>query len=218
MARQQPKRAEADTAAEPKRGRGRPRKVVRTNTNINPEAVAACYTEYSSMRGDVARLGQKIAAMFTRYEKSDGIDSKAIKSNYALSEKDPETAAAQLRRNNEYARILGIISFDSSGQGDFSAGLDVSPQPVPTLAPATAARVQAARAHADGYNTGKAGGTLEHNTNIIGTEAHVRWIEGYHDGHADRLLKNPDMANVKQASSRRARRDPPPADAAEAMH
>lgn len=200
---------DAGTPSEPKRGRGRPKKVV--PTNINPEAIAGCYTEYSSMMGDVARLGQRIAAMFGRYEKSDGVDSKAIKSSYALSQKDPEVAASQLRRNNEYARILGIVTFDANGQGDFIAGLD---QPTaPTLAPEAAARVQAARAHADGYNTGKAGGTLEHNTNAPGTQAHVQWIEGFHDGHADRLLKNPDAGNIKQASPRRARREPAGAEA-----
>lgn len=206
-----PKQGAADGPAEPKRGRGRPRKVVRTN--VNPEAIANCFTEYSSMVGDMARIGQRIAAMFGRYEKADGVDSKAIKANYALSQKDPEVAAAQLRRNNEYARLLGIVSFDAnSGQGDFIAGLDASP-PAPTLAPEAAARVQAARAHADGYNTGRAGGTLEHNTHVPGSQAHVKWIEGYHDGHADRLLKNPDAANVKQASPSRSRREPTSADA-----
>jgi ribosome modulation factor len=201
----QPKRSDADPQAEPKRGRGRPRKVIVTS-NTNPEAVANCFTEYASMMGDVARIGQRIAATFARFEKSDGVDSKAIKANYALSLKEPEVAAAQLRRNNEYARLLGIVSFDANGQGDFTAGLDVSP--TQTLAPDAAARVQAARAHADGYNTGKAGGTLEHNTHTPGSRAHVQWIEGYHDGHADRLMKNPDAANIKQATPRRARREP----------
>lgn len=210
MAKQAKRGAEANT---PKRGRGRPRKQI--PTNINPEAVAGCFSEYSSMMGDMARLGQRIAVMFTRYEKSDGVDSKSIKHAYGLSRKDPAVAAAQVRRNNEYARLLGIVSFDANGQGDFMAGLDTGEPPL-TLAPEAAARVQAARAHADGYNTGKAGGTMEHNTCEPGTEAHVRWIEGFHDGHADRIMKNPDADKAKQASTRRGRREP--TEMAEAIH
>lgn len=182
--------------------------------NVNPDDVAACYTEYASMRADVARLGQKIAAMFGRYAKS-GVDEKAIKAAYAASSKDPSEARAQHRRNTEYMAMLDIIKFDEAGQGGFIDGLVVT---VAKPSDAASERVRLARIYSDGYNSGLAGGKIDASSHAPGSEAFVRWRDGWTDGHADRLARNPDADKVTQAQPRKRGRGRPARNGAAAPH
>lgn len=183
---------------------GRPKREVTAVTNVNPDDIAACYTDYASMRGDIARIGQRIAVSFARFEKL-GVQSKGIKRAYALAQKDPDVVAAQVRMETEYLAILEIIDFSETGQGSFAAGLKAV---VAKPSPVAAERLNLARAHADGYNTGLAGGDKGACRVPPGTEAHVKWLEGWHDGHADRVARKPDAEKTKPASTSRARRAP----------
>lgn len=191
--------------AEIKRGRGRPKKA-QSVVNASPDDVSACYAEFVSLKSDVARLGQRIAAMFNRYEKQ-GVNPKAIKAAYAKAQKDPTEAARFHLIETEYLNLLGIIDVDDQGQGHFAQML--GPQK-PKPSTEAQARLAAVRAHTDGYNSGLAGGGKDNNPHDAGTEPHVKWIEGWHDGYADRLAKNPDGDKIKSLDASRKRREPKP--------
>jgi ribosome modulation factor len=167
--------------------------------NVNPDDVAACFAEYTSLRGDVARVQQKIAATLGRYEKQ-GVDPKAIKHAYTQAQKDPAEAAAQHRRNTEYLAMLEIVSFDTSGQGSFAAGLEVK---VAKPGPAASAKLRNARIYNDSYNSGLAGGKIDACPHPPGSEDYVCWRDGWTDGHADRLARHPEKTDVTQAEPRK---------------
>jgi ribosome modulation factor len=177
-------------------------------SNVNPDEIAACYAEYASLRADQARIGQRIASTLGRYEKL-GVQPKGIKHAYVMASKDPAIAAAQHRMMTEYLAILDIIDVGPDGQGNFTAALGINK---PTGEAAT--KLTQARVHMDGYNSGKAGGAKEACRWPAGTQEHVWWLEAWHDGNADRLAKNPDADKTTEASTARARREPPAGDEA----
>lgn len=166
-------------------------------SNVSPDDIIACFSEISSIEADAARLGQRKATTFARYEKL-GVDRKAIKRALQLAQKDPAEVAAQHQRDTEYLVILEITSFGVDGQGDFSAGLTVAPAKKPT---ATGAKqLERAKVNMDGYNTGLAGGNKENCKHHAGTEQHVWWLEAYADGYADRQARKPDADKTKVVS------------------
>lgn len=175
-------------------------------SNLNPDDVIACFSEISSIEIDVARLNQRKAATFARFEKL-GVDRKSIKRSITESKKDPAEVAAQLRRDTEYMVILEITSFGLDGQGDFSAGLTTPPVKKPS--DEAAATLAKSKISQDGYNSGLAGGAKESCRFHAGSEAHVWWLAAWSHGHADRLAKDPNADKVKEASTNRKRRDPP---------
>lgn len=183
---------------------GRPKRDRPTVANVNPDDIIACFSEVASIKADVARLGQRIAVTYDRYEKM-GVDRKSIKHALARAQKDPAEVAAQHKRDTEYLVILEITSFGIDGQGDFSAGLTVT-TPKPTTAGAT--KLQHAKISMDGYNSGLAGGDKNACRHHAGTQEHVIWLEAWHDGYADRIAKNPNAEKTKEASTSRKRRDP----------
>jgi ribosome modulation factor len=172
--------------------------------NVNPDDVAACFAEYTSLRGDLARVQQKVAATLARYEKQ-GVDPKAIKHAYAEAQKDPAEAAAQHRKNVEYLAMLEIIDFGADGQGSFAAGLDVK---VAKPGPKASEGLRVARAHSDAYNTALAGGTKDACPHEPASREWQAWHEGFSDGAADRLARHPEKATVTQAEPRKRGRPP----------
>lgn len=184
------------------------------DAKAEPDDIAACYAEYVSLRTDQGRVSQAIGTMLKRYEKRH-VDAKAIKHSYKLAMMDPAMATAQHAINDEYVRILEIVDFDAAGQGGFAEGLErVTPKP----SPANAARVACARAHADGYNSGLAGGKIEGSERFAaGSEEFVAWRDGWSDGHADRIARHPEKENVTQAEPRKRGRKPKQADLEDAI-
>ncbi len=195
----------ANSAAPAKRGRKA--RQVPDGANVNPDAVASCFMEYQSLMADSARISQRIAKTLERFEKSDGVDRIAIKEAYKMSQKEPEVVARQLARNKEYAQILDIIAVEETGQITLSETF-VPKKPSPKVH----AGLVAARANADGYNTGFHGGSLEHNRHEAGTEEHQQWVVGFHDGHAERIKLKPELANVVTATANRKRKEPAKVD------
>lgn len=172
----------------------------------NPDAIAGCFTEYSSMMADMGRLSQRIGTMFARYEKSDGVDAKAVKHSYTMAGKDPAEARRRHELNDAYLRITGVIRVDeATGQTEVSD--EVMPR-VPMPSREMQAQVAAARAFGDGYNSGKHGATIDSCPHAVGSETFVRWRDGWEDGHADRIERKPELANVTQAEPRRRGRPP----------
>jgi ribosome modulation factor len=170
--------------------------------NVNPDDIAACFSDYSALRSDIARLQQKIAATLARYEKL-GVDPRAIKHAYAQASKDPAEVAAEHRRNGDYLRLLDLITVEANGQTSFADGIAAG---APAKLSAEAAeKVFLARVYNDGYNSGLAGGKIDACVHGPGSEAFVRWRDGWSDGHSDRLLKNLDADKVTAPAPRRRR-------------
>lgn len=169
-------------------------------TNVNPDDVAACYTDYSGLRGDIARLQQRVAATLGRYEKQ-GVDPKSIKYAYAQASKDPAEVAATHRRNFEYLRMLDLISVDADGQGSFADG--IAPPAIAKPSAEASILVFLSRVRVDAYNSALAGGKIDACVHIAGTEAFDVWRRAFAEGHADRLLKNPDADKVTVATPRK---------------
>lgn len=166
--------------------------------NVDPNEVAACYAEYTSLMSDSARLGQKMATMLGRYEKM-GVDKKSIKHAYKMASQDPDEARSQHERNTEYLQMLGIVTWDKDGQAGFAETL----APVAMPSPKLSERVRVARAHSDGFNSGLAGGSIDNCQFSPGSEEFVSWRDGWSDGHSDRLARNPDADKAKVATPRK---------------
>jgi hypothetical protein len=170
-------------------------------SNVNLDDITTCYIEYTDLRAQGARIQLRIATMFGRFEKM-GVDKKAIKAAYAEAQKDPAVAAAQRAKDAEYMRILEIIEIDASGQGGFGNALDKSlAQVKPSMDAQT--RLAVSKAFWEGHDTGLEGGNLDANRYEPGTQFHVKWTEGFHAGHAERLEQNPDADKITTAQPRR---------------
>ena len=170
-----------------------------SQTSTKPNASAAdkatCFAEYSEKMSEIARIKQAISVTLGRFEKM-GVDPKAIKFAYRMSSKDDATG--QHRTNTEYLALLGIIEVDDAGQASFAKALNVER---PTGEAAT--KLTTARAYNDGYNSGRHGGKNDACRFKTGTEEFVSWRNGWEDGAADRLAKNPDADKIKTATGRK---------------
>lgn len=173
----------------------RPSKPAAERPNASHNDIAACFADYSELSGTMGRIKQSIATMFGRFEKM-GVDTKSVKFAYSQAQKADATEAH--RKRTQYLAILGVIDTDADGQTSFLNA--VAPA---ELNPATDARLKAARAHGDGYNTGRHGGKIDACRFDAGTEEFVKWREGFADGHADRIAKDPEADRVTEATPRR---------------
>lgn len=170
-------------------------KIAAAESNFNPDDEAACFTEYSEKRGEIARVQQSIARLFSRYEKL-GVSPRAIKAAYIMAHK--ADATEEHRSVTATMMRLGIIEVEADGQGSFMAGLNVS-----RPSPAMQKTLTLGRVRADGYNTGYAGGLVDACPHQPGTEEHVHWREQWTRGHADRLEAHPEKADIVQAAPRK---------------
>lgn len=161
-------------------------------SNVSPDDEAACFTEYSDLRGESARIGQRIGSMLERYKKM-GVDTKSIKANYALSQK--EDATEILMAQVEQAKRLAIIEWDEDGQSSFDRGLEIG-----SMSPESARMISRGRAKAAGYKAGNTGTSTNANPHQPGTEEHVLWLEQFHAGHAQRVADG--KGDVVKASPR----------------
>lgn len=149
-------------------------------TNVNPDDEAACYSEYEDLRGESARVGQRIAKTLERYKKL-GVDTSAIKFAYAESQK--EDATARHRSRTALMARLAVIEWEweDSGQGSFGSGLDIG-----KMSTEGAGLVSRGRAKSAGYKAGNTGVPHEPNPYEPGTQEHVLWLEQWHAGFAVR--------------------------------
>ena len=167
-----------------------------TPSNVDPSAIVRCEAEYEELMGRVQRLKQQISTMFQRYAEQ-GVKQPRIKEAYRRRLMDPEEVRAELADDWLYARVLRQITWEA-GQGDFSAALVTEIN----VDDAATARLAAARAYNDGYNTALAGGD-EESPYAEGTEQAVRWREGWRDGREDRLARDPDAERETSPAPRR---------------
>lgn len=178
------------------------------SSNVDPTIIQACLAEYTVLDTEMKRLSQKQAAMFGRYE-GQGVNKLSIKRAHKMSKLDKEAARSQLRTDTRYLIITGVLNPATEDwakklqQSDlFSEAEAEAPEASGTVSPDLAR----ARAHSDGYNTGKAGGALGDNRFTPGTAEYVAWARGCSDGLADRKARG--KAPVKVASGRPRGRPP----------
>ena len=173
--------------------------------NLNPDDVAECYADYADDMGQMARIKQRIATRFARFQAIGG-DPKDIKFAYKLDNMDD--APAFLRGVLKTARILRIIPTETEESGQVSF--------MPAFAPPSAeadAKVAMSRVRNDGYNSGRHGSKVEACPYNAGTEEFVAWRDAWEDGASDlakaKAVKK-GTTNVEPASTERRPRGRPP--------
>jgi hypothetical protein len=184
------------------------------SSNVDPDKVLEALEWYSGLRGEIASIQQEIATGLTRYEKQ-GIDKKALKVAYGLKASDatPEEIAAQRRRENDYLIWAGIITVEADGQTSMVTGLE------PKKPSAKAAKKLAdGKVQSDGYNTARAGGTLDDNPHTAGTEEYALWAEAFTQSRHDQQeeAEKAALPPAKRGRPAKGTRAPqPPAETAE---
>lgn len=147
--------------------------------NLSPDDVSECYSDYSDDMGQMARIKQRIATRFARFQGMGG-EPKEIKAAYKLENMD--NPADHIRGVIKTAQILRILPTEVQADGQISF--------IPALAQAPSAEAEAkvalARVRSDGYNSGRAGQPIDSCTFNAGTEEFVVWRDYWEDGAGDR--------------------------------
>lgn len=171
-------------------------------------------SEYTELKTASQRLAQKMKTALAAYENKGG-DVDEIKFAHKMAKLDKGEARAKVQRMNRAAVWSGIIEYEANGQANFTATFTEAPKKQSTEAGARLAR---ARAHADGYNSGKSGGSIDASpfNDKPGSEEFVAWRDGWNDGHDDYVLTHPDEAAAaadtsKVKPARKAKEDAAPA-------
>lgn len=179
-------------------------------TNVDPATIQACLAEYTEVSTEISRLAQRQAAMFRRYE-GQGVNVKSIKHAHRASKLDKAAARAQTQSDMRYLVIAGVLhpaddewAMQVSQSSLFSADEDV--ETVGTSSP----HLARARAHSDGYNSGRHGGEAISNPFQPGQETYVAWEEGRKEGQDDKALRAGGATNGKKASTTTRPRGRPP--------
>ena len=183
--------AEAAPADEgPKRGRGRPPKP--KGNGPSPADKKNALAEYTLLKTESARISQQIAAMLARFDALGG-DRKMLKTMHSLSMLEKSEARSFVENIQVYAIDLDIVEVEADGQANFNGlfgGARDPNLPLPKTQEDTdaSARLKAARAYSDGYNSGASGMKLGDNpfAHDPGSEAFVQWRNGLEDGLGDK--------------------------------
>jgi hypothetical protein len=176
--------------------------------NVDPSVIQACLAEYTQVDTEMKRLAQRQAALLKRYE-NQGVNVRSIKTAHRAGKLDGAAARAQAQSDMRYLIITGILKpadddwVQTVSQSSLFEGSDASQ--VGVVAPGLAN----ARAHADGYNSGKSGGLPGDNHFTPGTSEYVQWEAGRKEGAADRANR-PGAAKTKVASVEPKPRGRPP--------
>lgn len=174
--------------------------------NSTAEDDANCYLDLIEISSAIARLSQKKGAIIGRYENM-GVDVEAVQGCIKLEkQKDPPDWVRRMIAMAAKLKIIPVAE-ESGGQMTLMPGLKVA-----AADQKTQDKLAIARAHTDGFNTGRHGGSADDNKHKPGTEVYVAWGNGCLDGQADRAArKKPDAENTKAAdtTNRRAATQPP---------
>lgn len=152
--------------------------------------------EYTEIRFQQMRWASKASACLNRFEARGG-DRDQVRYGFEQGKRSPEERVAVARARNQVDGWIGVVDWKEDGQGTFAAAFDAK-APVPEGTGAGGAelgsRLSIARAGIDGFNTGRAGGSLADNpwVEILGAsqEAAV-WAENFGDGLAERPEPKP---------------------------
>lgn len=185
-AEETPPQTEA-AAEQPKRGRGRPR-IERPTNGPTPEQEAETLAELIRLDTESARIAQAKSTVLNRFEKQGG-DKKVIKAVKALLMQDKREAQAYLEKLFRTARNADIkVSWDEdTGQATLTDVMEP-----PTKNTQGTRDLAAARAHADGFNSGLNGAPPHANpfSHKPGSEEYVSWLDGRDEGQRTREAKS----------------------------
>jgi hypothetical protein len=167
--------------------------------NVDPLIIQSCMAEYDDLSGQAGRIAQRIAAMFTRYEKQ-GVNVKSVKASRRASKMDRAAARAQAQSDIRYLIIGGVLTpaNDDWARQVSQSNLFADEKDLAN-ATTTSPNLARARAHSDGYNSGRHGGAAINNPFQPGSETYAAWEEGRKDGLVDKGLRA--SANGKTANT-----------------
>jgi ribosome modulation factor len=179
-------------------------------SNVDPLVIQACLAEYTTTDTQIKRLAQQQAAMLKRYE-GQGVSPRSIKKMHRAAKLDKAVARAEAQEDARYYIICGILSPATDewarqvSQSTLFDAEDSEFEPLGTVSPDLAR----ARAHTDGYNSGRHGGEAINNPFLAGSQEHVAWLEGLKEGQADHALRGKGAApRNADATPRRGRGRP----------
>jgi ribosome modulation factor len=184
--------------------RGRPRRQQQTDGTTQQAAsngpsaeriaeVLAIYTENMTAS---RRIAQANNTLLTAFEKEGG-DKAELKALHASLKLSHNEAVAKLERRIRYHAMQDIrVSWEPSGQANVLDALGPE-QRAPDKNTKGQRDLSAARAHADGYNSGLNGGVPSDNpfAHAPGSEEYVRWHDGRDEGQQDRVRKNGPLSD-----------------------
>lgn len=204
----------AATSAAPKaenKNRGAPRKTVgrkmaaspaadqRPQRNgPSPEERAACLAEYTRLTTEGQRVNQAKSTLLKNFEKSGG-KPKTLKMMHALLKLDSREAQVEVESYLSYAIGFNIkVSWAPNGQSSLVEALGEEAR-APAKNTEGSRDLAAARAHADGYNSGMQGAVPSDNPHRDrpGSEEYVQWHNGRDEGDAAR--KGTNTAGITSA-------------------
>jgi len=154
-----------------------------------PHQLQEWLTEMTELDTAAARIRQKQATLKKVVENSRG-DWKAMKALFASTKLSEAEATANLEALVGYHRSLGIrVSFDPNGQGSLD---DVLREEAPPKTAPVSAGLAVARAHSDGFNSGRHGGQPSDNPFSArpGSEEYVAWHDGRDEGAASVAIQD----------------------------
>jgi hypothetical protein len=165
----------------------------------------------------IARLNASRGTNMARWENLGG-DPDEIREGRKLDRDG-------LGRLKLQARVAGYMGYtvkietEANGQTNFASALDPDAPPAEPSAPAMDEALECARADTDGWNTGWAGGALDHNPHTPGTLLHQHWDRACRDGieakaERDRAKGKAPAADTSKAKPARAADKPTPEPAA----
>lgn len=157
--------------------------------NTTADDAAACFMEIQEINSAVARLGQKKASTFIRFENM-GVDVDAVKDCLKLAR--DEDAPERVKRMVDMARILRIIPVEIDANGQSAASILINPGSA-TLSKAMDERLSLHRSFWSGRDIGLAGGERGENPHEAGTANYVDWDKGWSDGAEDLAMKKPNV-------------------------
>jgi ribosome modulation factor len=164
-----------------------------------PERNAGWLAELEKLETRKASLSGEFSALKERVKSGDG-DWMGLKEVRKLKRLEPAEATARLDSLLVLARQNEIKVTWFRNQAAFSDFMETN-QPPPKNT-AGSRDLAAARAHGDGYNSGRNGAVPHENpfNHAPGSEEYVQWLKGRDDGQLDRELNTPGMADRIEAS------------------
>jgi hypothetical protein len=147
------------------------------------------------LQSQIGRLRKKVGTNMAQWESLGG-DADDIREGRRLDKEGLE----RLKRVTRVAGYMGLVAVDKKGQWGFHAVLAPDAKPSPTTA-TKEGRSALARADADGWNSGWAGGSPEDNPHEPGTEIYAIWAKAVMDGAAEREVDKAAKAKPKPADA-----------------
>jgi len=165
----------------------------------SPEDRAACLAEFTRLSTEGQRINQAKSTLLKNFEKAGG-KSKTLKMMHSLLKLDSREAQVEVESYLSYAIGFNIkVSWAPNGQSSLVEELGEAAR-APDKNTEGSRDLAAARAHADGYNSGMQGAVPSDNPyrDRPGSEEYVQWHNGRDE--SSEALKAKGTAGITSAS------------------